>query len=103
MHGYALVRNALPVETVLRARRVVLEAFSAGWGRVDEIDLIRGAMKQGSQPGMLLSGFGPIVSHVDMRNLVEGGALFALMEGIYGEAASTFAQKVPFALKCRKT
>ena len=50
-------------------------------------------MLSGAQAGQLLTNYRPITEHADVRRLVAGDELFALVERVCGEPVATFEQK----------
>ncbi|MCW8129916.1 MAG: phytanoyl-CoA dioxygenase family protein [Planctomycetota bacterium] len=90
--GYLLLRNLLPLEQVLGARRAVL-AYMDQQGQVDrDHDLMDGRRAKDAK-GLYLGGRKELTHGPEFLAMAESPAYFDFFQSFFGEAAMTFGYK----------
>jgi len=91
--GYVLLRNVLDKDTVVKARKVVVETLNKQWGSIDTSKELLDAYIVSGKKGTLLTGFRAVTHHEDVLGVLEGQTLSLLMARLFGELPSTFDNK----------
>ena len=90
--GYLLLRGLIARETVLAARKVVLNYMREQEVLQPDTPALEGVMPQGGRSIRMMGG-GGIAHHPAVLDALENPALFALFERLFGEPALTFPFK----------
>ena len=90
--GYLLLRQLIDRESVLHARRVILEHMSEQEALMPGKPVLEGVMPAGGKTVPLLGRKG-ITHHDAVRRVFEGQELFGFFESYFGEQALTFDYK----------
>ena len=90
--GYLLLRRLLARDTVLRARRAVLEFMRQRQALVPNTPVLEGVMPAGGRSVPMMGAKG-IAHHPAVLAVLENAALFDLFASLFGEKALTFLFK----------
>lgn len=90
--GYLLLRGLIDRETVLQARRTVLEYMQAAQVLSPDTPVLEGVMPRGGR-GVRLMGKDGISHHPDVLAVLESPVLFDFFASYFNEPAATFTYK----------